>query len=103
MFGIKTLFAMLSAATGGMAFGSAKTVQANRRAPARRSEYQIGYLFNNVSEDVQRARMLKAEAKRDRKEQKRNTWAFLSADNNRAHYDEFDNLHDRLNPFYVAK
>jgi len=103
MFGMKTLFAILAAATGGMAFGSAKTVRANRRASARRSEHEIGYLFNNVSEDVQLARVLKAEAKRARKEQKLDTWAFLSADNNRAHVDEFDNLHDRLNPFYVAK
>lgn len=44
-----------------------------------------------------------AKDKRERKAAKLDTWAFLSADNNRAHVDEFDNLHERLNPFYVAK
>ena len=41
--------------------------------------------------------------KRRRRATKLYTAACWSADNNRAHYDEFDNLHERLNPFYVAK
>lgn len=41
--------------------------------------------------------------KRRRRATKLYAAACWSADNNRAHYDEFDNLHERLNPFYVAK
>jgi hypothetical protein len=48
-------------------------------------------------------RLEAAQTKRDRKAEKLHRQANYSADQNRAHYDQFDNLHDRFNPFYINR
>lgn len=70
MFGIKTLFAMLSAATGGMAFGSAKTVRANRRP--------TGIELRDRQNPHQAARLQAAKGKRSGKAKKLDSWAARS-------------------------
>lgn len=59
--------------------------------------------WHNRTEFYQSNALEAAVMKRRRRATKLHAWALWSADNNRAHYDEFDNLHERLNPFYVAK
>lgn len=44
---------------------------------------------------------LKAAVKKRRRKAAKLHWDLLG--HNRAHVDQFDNLHDRLNPFYIAK
>lgn len=58
--------------------------------------------WHNPADPIQAARIEAAAAKRANRAHKLFTQASFSADQNRAHEDEFDNLHDRLNPFYVA-
>ena len=75
-------------------------------SPARRTFKNlrpVGAALRDRTEFYQSNALEASVMKRRRRAKKLDTWAFLSADNNRAHYDEFDNLHDRLNPFYVAK
>lgn len=91
MFGIKTLFAMLSAATCGMAFGSAKTVRANRRP--------TGVQLRDPQNPHQAARLQAAKDKRQRKAEKRERDAMRSSYNNGCLNGRLTNL----NPFYVAK
>lgn len=55
------------------------------------------------NEPAQAARILAAETKRKRKAEWLHYTAGKSADQNRAHCDEFDNLHDRLNPFCINR
>ena len=74
--------------------------------PARRTFKNlrpVGAALRDPTEFYQSNALEAAVMKRRRRATKLHTWALWSADNNRAHYDEFDNLHDRLNPFYVAK
>jgi hypothetical protein len=63
MFGMKTLFAMLSAVTRDMAFGAAKTVRANRRP--------TGAELRDPQNPFQAARLQAAKDKRQRKADKR--------------------------------
>lgn len=74
--------------------------------PARRTFKNlrpVGAALRDPTEFYQSNALEAAVMKRRRRATKLHAWALWSADNNRAHYDEFDNLHDRLNPFYVAK
>lgn len=74
------------------------------RAPFRRGPRpDAPRWWHDQEQPGQCARLQAAKDKRSEKAKKLDTWAFLSADNNRAHVDQFDNLHERLNPFYVAK
>lgn len=59
--------------------------------------------WHNPADPVQAARIQAAVDKRERKAKKLFNQASYSADQNRAHYDESDNLRDNLNPFYIAK
>lgn len=61
------------------------------------------YWHQGALDEKQYARMQTAERRRETRARKSYAWATWSADNNRAHYDEFDNLHEHLNPFYVNK
>lgn len=70
---------------------------------ARTKRRPVGAALRDPTEFYQSNALEAALLKRRRRATKLHAWALWSADNNRAHYDEFDNLHDRLNPFYVAK
>ena len=70
---------------------------------ARTKRRPVGAALRDPTEFYQSNALEAAVMKRRRRAAKLHAWALWSADNNRAHYDEFDNLHERLNPFYVAK
>lgn len=98
-YGLSALYKML---------GAALTAQYTLRAQG--TPFRVSappedprYWHQGALDEKQYARMQAAERHRERRATKLHAWALWSADNNRAHYDEFDNLHDRHNPFYVAK
>lgn len=62
-----------------------------------------GAQLRNPAEFHQSNALEAAVMKRRRRAKKLFNQASYSADQNRAHYDESDNLRDSLNPFYIAK
>ena len=98
----------LSAATGIQPF----TVKPGGRGANKRPVYDAYFRgsrptdarwWHDVNVPAQANRQMNAQLRRDRRAKKLFNQTSYSADLNRAHYDEFDNLHDRLNPFYIAK
>ena len=81
-------------------FGARRQVRAAFKLSGRPTDKRH---WHDPTEFYQSNALEAAVMKRRRRAAKFYAWATRSADNNRAHYDEFDNLHDRLNPFYVAK
>lgn len=81
-------------------FGARRQVRAAFKLTGRPTDKRH---WHERAEFYQSNALEAAVMKRRRRARKLYAWATWSADNNRAHYDEFDNLHDRLNPFYVAK
>lgn len=67
------------------------------------SRRPTGAQLRNPAEFYQSNALEAAVIKRRRKATNLFNQASYSADQNRAHYDESDNLRDALNPFYIAK
>ena len=103
---------LLALFAGQLNFSDWKTPKYQRQYGARRQVRAAFKLtgrptdkrhWHDSTEFYQSNSLEAAVMKRRRRATELHAWALWSADNNRAHYDEFDNLHERLNPFYVAK
>lgn len=100
MFGLKNIYSLLSRAFLPAVTGRRKLAALPFGYKAKPEEPRQ---WHDLEQPAQRRALEAAKGKRERRCRKLYAWATWSADLNRAHYDEFDNLHDRLNPFYVAK
>lgn len=113
--GVLGLGSLLARLLPSVSYGSIGTVQRPnyKRQYGSKRTYRAGYILGAKPTDGrwwhdpkdfdQSNTMEAAEVKRQRRSRKLFTQASYSADLNRAHYDEFDNLRSHLNPFYVAK